>query len=64
MPPFIAWIGSLHMLILNFYYRGVVYVIVGPRKKIPPPKPDENDDDDDWDEIDKELEELEKSKSA
>jgi hypothetical protein len=31
MPTF--WLLVAHTIFLNFYYRGVVYVIVGPRKK-------------------------------
>jgi hypothetical protein len=48
LAPYVVWTLVVHAVILNFYYRGLVYIIVGKRKK-PHPKPreDENDDDDD-----------------
>jgi hypothetical protein len=32
--PVVLWIGVAHLLLSNFYYRGVVYVICGPRGKV------------------------------
>jgi len=42
--PFIAWVTGIHVVLLNIYYRGVVYVIVGPRRGLTPRRDDDDDD--------------------
>ncbi len=33
LTPYVFWTLVVHTIVLNFYYRGMVYVIVGKRKK-------------------------------
>ena len=44
LTPYVFWTLVVHAVMLNLYYRGLVYIIVGKRKK-PQPKPEVDDDD-------------------
>lgn len=57
---YVFWVFVVHAVILNVYYRGLVYIIVGPRKNQKPlvEDHDKDDDDDDWKEIDEDIDKL------
>jgi len=40
--PFIAWIVGINLVLQTIYYRGIVFVMVGPRKKTAPLKDDDH----------------------
>ena len=41
---YITWILGINLVLRTIYYRGIVYVIVGPRKKVMPPRGDDDVD--------------------